>query len=194
MCVLAAFSLVYCIRILLKILTWILYLCMWMQLCVVCMSITWSISQLSMWALRTLLVLSFSSSPSLSFFHFFIFLQGMSFAKDTNKPIGGNIIAHASTTRLKFRKGRGDNRVCMVRSLLYSLLLVLVYCPIGPRNDLSILPCPYAHILTHTHKQQKPSNYWVTISHSCRPWFHYPNSESSFSMKMAYISTSYCTL
>jgi DNA repair protein RAD51 len=38
----------------------------------------------------------------------------MSFAKDTNKPIGGNIIAHASTTRLKFRKGRGDNRVCMV--------------------------------------------------------------------------------
>lgn len=40
--------------------------------------------------------------------------SGMSFAKDTNKPIGGNIIAHASTTRLKFRKGRGDNRVCMV--------------------------------------------------------------------------------
>ena len=42
------------------------------------------------------------------------FILGMSFAKDTNKPIGGNIIAHASTTRLKFRKGRGDNRVCMV--------------------------------------------------------------------------------
>ena len=90
----------------------------------------------------------------------------MSFAKDTNKPIGGNIIAHASTTRLKFRKGRGDNRVCMVSEwkdfslyLLYSLILALVYRPIGPRYDLSTLPCPYAHILTHTHKEQKRSNY-----------------------------------
>ena len=32
----------------------------------------------------------------------------------TSKPIGGNIIAHASTTRLKLKKGRGDNRVCVV--------------------------------------------------------------------------------
>jgi DNA repair protein RAD51 len=39
---------------------------------------------------------------------------GMSFAKDSNKPIGGNIIAHASTTRLKFKKGRGENRICQV--------------------------------------------------------------------------------
>lgn len=30
------------------------------------------------------------------------------------KPIGGNIIAHASTTRLAFRKGRGENRVVKV--------------------------------------------------------------------------------
>lgn len=30
------------------------------------------------------------------------------------KPIGGNIIAHASTTRLYFRKGRGENRVVKV--------------------------------------------------------------------------------
>ena len=29
-------------------------------------------------------------------------------------PIGGNIIAHASTTRLSFRKGRGENRICKV--------------------------------------------------------------------------------
>ena len=40
--------------------------------------------------------------------------DGMSFAKDANKPIGGNIIAHASTTRLKFKKGRGENRVCQI--------------------------------------------------------------------------------
>ena len=36
------------------------------------------------------------------------------FAGDAVKPIGGNIIAHASTTRLKLRKGRGENRVCKV--------------------------------------------------------------------------------
>lgn len=30
------------------------------------------------------------------------------------KPIGGNIMAHASTTRLSLRKGRKDNRVCKV--------------------------------------------------------------------------------
>lgn len=40
--------------------------------------------------------------------------DGMSFAKDNNKPIGGNIIAHASTTRLKLKKGRGENRICQV--------------------------------------------------------------------------------
>jgi DNA repair protein RAD51 len=45
--------------------------------------------------------------------------DGMSFAKDNTKPIGGNIIAHASTTRLKFKKGRGDNRVCMVRMMYF---------------------------------------------------------------------------
>ncbi|RHZ61908.1 hypothetical protein Glove_345g50 [Diversispora epigaea] len=30
------------------------------------------------------------------------------------KPIGGNIIAHASTTRLYLRKGKGENRVCKI--------------------------------------------------------------------------------
>jgi len=38
----------------------------------------------------------------------------MSFAKDATKPIGGNIIAHAATTRLRLRKGRGDNRIMTV--------------------------------------------------------------------------------
>jgi DNA repair protein RAD51 len=32
------------------------------------------------------------------------------------KPIGGNIMAHASTTRLSLRKGRGEERVCKVIS------------------------------------------------------------------------------
>lgn len=33
---------------------------------------------------------------------------------DPKKPIGGNIIAHASTTRLYLRKGRGDSRICKI--------------------------------------------------------------------------------
>lgn len=33
---------------------------------------------------------------------------------ETKKPIGGHIMAHASTVRLSFRKGRGENRVCKV--------------------------------------------------------------------------------
>ncbi|KAJ1456966.1 DNA repair and recombination protein Rad51A [Pelagophyceae sp. CCMP2097] len=40
--------------------------------------------------------------------------DGMSFQKDATKPIGGNIIAHASHTRLQFKKSRGENRVCRV--------------------------------------------------------------------------------
>ncbi|EGD73519.1 rad51 protein [Salpingoeca rosetta] len=36
------------------------------------------------------------------------------FAADPKKPIGGNIMAHASTTRLYLRKGRGETRVCKV--------------------------------------------------------------------------------
>ena len=36
------------------------------------------------------------------------------FQADPKKPIGGNIMAHASTTRLYLRKGRGDTRVCKI--------------------------------------------------------------------------------
>ncbi|XP_014219173.1 DNA repair protein RAD51 homolog 1 [Copidosoma floridanum] len=36
------------------------------------------------------------------------------FGSDTKKPIGGNIIAHASTTRLYLRKGRGETRICKI--------------------------------------------------------------------------------
>ncbi|KAI9199822.1 Rad51-domain-containing protein [Polychytrium aggregatum] len=36
------------------------------------------------------------------------------FNADPKKPIGGNIIAHASTTRLYFRKGRGEGRICKI--------------------------------------------------------------------------------
>lgn len=36
------------------------------------------------------------------------------FQADPTKPIGGNIMAHAACTRLKFRKGKGDQRVVKV--------------------------------------------------------------------------------
>lgn len=36
------------------------------------------------------------------------------FQADPKKPIGGNIMAHASTTRLYLKKGRGDTRVCKI--------------------------------------------------------------------------------
>lgn len=39
---------------------------------------------------------------------------GAMFQADPKKPIGGNIMAHASTTRLYFRKGRGESRVCKI--------------------------------------------------------------------------------
>ena len=39
---------------------------------------------------------------------------GAMFAVDPKKPIGGNIIAHASQTRLSFRKGRGEQRITKV--------------------------------------------------------------------------------
>jgi len=39
---------------------------------------------------------------------------GAMFAIDPKKPIGGNIIAHTSQTRLSLRKGRGENRICKI--------------------------------------------------------------------------------
>ena len=40
-------------------------------------------------------------------------VDGAMFA-ETKKQIGGNIMAHASTTRLSFRKGRGDSRIVKI--------------------------------------------------------------------------------
>lgn len=39
---------------------------------------------------------------------------GPMFAADSKKPIGGHIMAHASTTRLYLRKGKGDARICKI--------------------------------------------------------------------------------
>lgn len=34
--------------------------------------------------------------------------------KDHPKPIGGNILAHASTTRLSLKKGKGNKRIAKI--------------------------------------------------------------------------------
>ena len=39
---------------------------------------------------------------------------GMTFVQDPKKPIGGHVIAHASTVRLSLRKGKGEQRICKV--------------------------------------------------------------------------------
>ncbi|CAG9310774.1 unnamed protein product [Blepharisma stoltei] len=39
---------------------------------------------------------------------------GASFVPDPKKPVGGHVLAHASTTRLYLRKGRGEQRVCKI--------------------------------------------------------------------------------
>ncbi len=36
------------------------------------------------------------------------------YTPDPKKPVGGNIMAHASTTRLSLRKGKGENRICKI--------------------------------------------------------------------------------
>lgn len=36
------------------------------------------------------------------------------FVADAKKPIGGHVMAHASTTRLYLKKGRGDQRICKI--------------------------------------------------------------------------------
>lgn len=41
-------------------------------------------------------------------------MDAMAYGAEPRKPIGGNIIAHASTTRLSMRKGKGENRICKI--------------------------------------------------------------------------------
>ena len=39
---------------------------------------------------------------------------GSMFVADPKKPVGGHVVAHASTTRLSLRKGRGEQRICKI--------------------------------------------------------------------------------
>lgn len=39
---------------------------------------------------------------------------GGTFVVDPKKPAGGHVVAHASTTRLMLRKGKGEQRICKI--------------------------------------------------------------------------------
>jgi meiotic recombination protein DMC1 len=39
---------------------------------------------------------------------------GLTFVPDPKKPIGGHILAHASTTRISLKKGRNENRIAKI--------------------------------------------------------------------------------
>lgn len=39
---------------------------------------------------------------------------GMTFVADPKKPVGGHVMAHASTQRIYMRKGKGEQRVAKV--------------------------------------------------------------------------------
>jgi hypothetical protein len=41
---------------------------------------------------------------------------GMTFVQDPKKPVGGHVMAHASTQRIYMRKGKGEQRVAKVRT------------------------------------------------------------------------------
>ena len=66
------------------------------------------------------------------------------FAADPKKPIGGNIMAHASTTRLYLRKGRAENRIMKIYdspSLPESEAMFAIFADgIGDAADVRSLP------------------------------------------------------
>ena len=59
-------------------------------------------------------------------------VDAMMFAADNKKPIGGHIMAHASTTRLSLRKGKGEQRIIKVYD---SPCLPEAECIFGIYND-----------------------------------------------------------
>ena len=48
------------------------------------------------------------------------------FQADPKKPVGGHILAHASTTRLSLRKGRGEVRIAKIYDRCLSVITATV--------------------------------------------------------------------
>ena len=61
---------------------------------------------------------------------------------DGRKPVGGHVLAHASTTRVLLRKGRGDERVAKIqdspgtsKSLVWALLMMNFHSNVFQTKD-----------------------------------------------------------
>lgn len=55
---------------------------------------------------------------------------------DGRKPVGGHILAHASTTRILLRKGRGEERVAKIQDSPGGLLELSCRCRLIVRSDM----------------------------------------------------------
>ena len=67
-----------------------------------------------------------------------------SFQADPKKPIGGHILAHASTTRISLRKGRGEMRIAKI----YNRLAVIISSVQWLGQDM-IMSCVLCHCSFH---------------------------------------------
>jgi len=64
----------------------------------------------------------------------------MSFAgADGRKPVGGHVLAHASTTRVLLRKGRGEERVAKIQDSPGMLVLGLRELPSDAKDTTQML-------------------------------------------------------
>ena len=92
-----------------------------------CNNVFWNVLQRScpilmegwhLWAV----CLSYSCSESLN--------QLTLFVSDPKKPVGGHVLAHASTTRLELKKGRGDLRICKIvdRLIEWNICNIYIHC------------------------------------------------------------------
>lgn len=57
-----------------------------------------------------------------------------SFTPDPKKPIGGHILAHASTTRVSLRKGRGEVRIAKIYDRYFKFSNVALCFPVELLN------------------------------------------------------------
>ena len=97
---------------------------------------------------------------------FYIYIEEMvvvvhtiSFQADPKKPIGGHVLAHASTTRISLRKGRGEVRIAKMYDRF--VLCCDGECTIGVVEVACVRAythiracthtCTYTHAHAHTH-------------------------------------------
>ena len=59
-------------------------------------------------------LLTFSIDKSYSALPFSLTLGALSMFGPVVKPVGGHVLAHASTTRVMLKKGKGDQRIAKI--------------------------------------------------------------------------------